>query len=73
MCVCGGGGGGRGIATEAKRPRAKRPGGKRRLAEEMVLGGTTLILDGKIIMCFTHYKINLRQTLELIEDAFRKP
>ena len=33
--------------------------GKRRLVEEMVWGETTRILDGKIVMCFTHYKINL--------------
>ena len=31
------------------------------------------ILDGKIVTCFTHYKVNLRQTLELIDEAFHKP
>ena len=40
------GGGGCKIATEAKRPWAKRPGGKTRLAEEMVWGETTRILEG---------------------------
>ena len=59
--MCGRGGGE--IATEAKRLGAKRPGDKRRLAEEMIWDETTRILDGKIAKCFTHYKINLRQTL----------
>ena len=44
-----------------------------RLAQEMIWGETTRILYNKIVMCFTHYKINFRQTLELIEDAFRNP
>ena len=29
------------------------------LAEEMILGKTTRILDGKIVKCFTDYKVNL--------------
>ena len=51
----------------------KRPGGKSRLAEDVVWGETTRILDGKIVTCFTHYKVSVRQTLELIKVAFRKP
>ena len=43
------------------------------LAEEMIWKETTRILDGKIVTCFTHYKVNLKQTLELVEEAFRKP
>ena len=51
---------------------AKRPGGKMILAEELIWGETTLILDGKIVTCFTHYKVNLRQTLKLVDEAFCK-
>ena len=29
--------------------------------------------NGKTVTCFTHYNVNLRQTLELIEEAFCKP
>ena len=39
------------------------------LAEEMIWGETIRILHGKIVTCFTHNKVNLRQTLELIEEA----
>ena len=39
--------------------------------EEMIWDKTTRILDGKVVTCFTHYKINLKQTLK-IEEAFRK-
>ena len=83
------------ISTEAKRPGAKRPEGKRRPADrlfQMTSFHATLsilsicakslfsgkngvrrndfrILDGKIVICFTHYKVNLRQILDLIEEA----
>ena len=30
------------------------------------------ILDDNKVTCFTHYKVNLRQTLELTEEAFCK-
>ena len=55
-------------STVARRPGAKRfganrPGCKMILAEEMIWGEKTRILDGKIVTCFTHYKVNVRQTL----------
>ena len=52
------------IATEARRLVAKRPGGKRRIAEEMVFERNDSGFrrqDSR--MCFTDYKISLRQTL----------
>ena len=47
-------------------------GGQKETIIGLVLGETTRILDGKIVTCFTHYK-HVRQMLELIKEAFRKP
>ena len=58
----------------AKRLWGETSWGKMILAEGndlVIWSETTRILDGKIVTCFTHYKVNLRQPLELVKEAFR--
>ena len=64
------GGGGDETSTEAKLPGAKSLADETSWGQNETSGG---ILDGKIVIYFTHYKVNVRQTLEWIKEAFRKP